>query len=64
MAVKQPTSGPGFQKPCKKIDVHIHLAKENNGMGFSPEARIAFDKYFGVEKSAAVIVVVLKKNKM
>ena len=50
MAVKQPTSGPGFQKPCKKIDVHIHLAKENNGMAFSPEARIAFDKYFGVEK--------------
>ena len=50
MAVKQPTSGPGFHKPCKKIDVHVHLAKANNGMGFTPEDRIAFDKYMDVEK--------------
>lgn len=37
--------------PCKKIDVHTHLATVENKMGmFTPEARIEFDKFFGVDK--------------
>ncbi len=48
---KMPTSGPGFTKPCKKIDVHTHLAKGANAMGmFDPEARIEFDKVLGIDK--------------
>lgn len=50
MAVKMPKNGPHFQKPCKKIDVHVHLSKENLGMGFTPEERIEFDKFMDVEK--------------
>ena len=48
---KKPTSGPGFQTPCKKIDVHIHLAKSGSAGGsFNAEERIAFDKFMGIEK--------------
>lgn len=46
-----PTSGPGFTKPCKKIDVYTHLAKGENAMGmFTAEDRIEFDKVLGIEK--------------
>ena len=46
-----PTSGPGFSKPVKKIDVHTHLAKEENAMGlFTAEERIEFDKVMGIDK--------------
>ena len=41
---KQPSSGPATFMPCKKIDVHVHLAKSNAGGMFDAEARIAFDK--------------------
>lgn len=48
---KKPTSGPGFQTPCKKIDVHIHLAKPGvPGGSFNAEERIEFDKFMGIEK--------------
>lgn len=47
---KQPSSGPATFMPCKKIDVHVHLAKSNAGGMFDAEARIAFDKYMGIEK--------------
>lgn len=37
--------------PCKKLDVHVHLATGENAMGiFCAEDRIAFDKYYGVDK--------------
>ena len=49
--VKQPTSGPGFVKPCKKYDVHTHLGFEGNEMGlFTVESRMEFDKMMGIEK--------------
>ncbi len=54
MAVKQPASGPGFHKPCKKIDVHIHLSKAAGAMGFTPEDRIEFDDFMGIEKSVVL----------
>ena len=48
---KQPSNGPGFHKPCQKTDIHIHLAKEAGApMGFTPEERMDFDKYMGIEK--------------
>lgn len=51
MTQKQPTSGPGFHKPCQKIDVHIHLGITGNNSGmFDAEDRIAFDKFMGIEK--------------
>ena len=42
----------GFvQFPCKKLDVHVHLATGENAMGiFDAESRIAFDKFYGVDK--------------
>ena len=37
--------------PCKKLDIHTHLATEKNPMGMmTPEERIEFDKFFGVDK--------------
>lgn len=37
--------------PCKKLDVHTHLAMGENMMGiFTAEERIEFDKVYGVDK--------------
>ncbi len=37
--------------PCKKLDVHTHLAMGPNPMGmFDAEARMAFDEFYGVDK--------------
>lgn len=48
---KKPTSGPGFVKPCKKIDIHVHIGHPNQPMSmFTAEERIAFDEFYGVEK--------------
>jgi len=47
---KQPTLGPNTFMPCKKVDVHVHLSKSAEGGMFDAEARMAFDKYMGIEK--------------
>ncbi len=37
--------------PCKKLDVHVHLAVGAGPMKlFTPEERIEFDKFYGVDK--------------
>lgn len=37
--------------PCKKLDIHVHLSTEKNAMGvFDAEERIAFDRFYGVDK--------------
>lgn len=48
---KKPTSGPGFHKPCKRLDVHVHLGQLGNALGiFTAAERIAFDAFFGADK--------------
>lgn len=48
--MKKTAPNPSFQKPCKKIDVHTHLMSVKNGPAFDAEARIEFDKFYGVDK--------------
>lgn len=37
--------------PCKKLDIHTHLATQKNPMNvFTPEERMAFDQFYGVDK--------------
>lgn len=48
---KVPTSGPGFTKPCQKLDIHVHLANGKNPMGmFTVQERMEFDKMMGIDK--------------
>lgn len=40
-----------MQFPCKKLDVHVHLAKGSNPMNmFTADERMEFDKIYGVDK--------------
>lgn len=37
--------------PCKKLDIHVHLAAKGNPMGmFDADSRMEFDKFYGVDK--------------
>lgn len=48
---KAPTSGPGFTKPCKKLDIHVHLATKSTSRGlFTAEERMDFDRIMGIDK--------------
>lgn len=47
---KKPSSGPGFHKPCKRIDIHAHLADPGNAMNiFTAEERISFDRFYDAD---------------
>ena len=48
---KKPTSGPGFRKPCARLDVHAHLGRPGNTLHiFTAEERIAFDAFLDADK--------------
>lgn len=46
------------QFPCKKMDIHVHLATQTNPMNvFTPEERMEFDKFYGVDKCVIMTTV-------